>query len=476
MIRHCDCNGSFFGTKERIPMEHLSKLLLIIKKHPLVFLQADANCIFGLTTTQIKDLKKFAVENNLIKQSKKEFFLTEAGEKYLSENPLQSWIDEVNFKRPEINLEYLKLDKAPPTLTKATRLLARHLLDGEVLKENSTEHYLVKDLLCSKSTCIEVKKEIEGFVLSDGEQRLTCLFERFMSAPYGLTKSIIAILLLDILVKNKDVLAIYENLQFQLKLTPLMFDRMICCPQNFTLRKTQIDDMPILEDISKIILPRKSKNILDLTKGLIFFIRNLDKYTLSTERLNKPALRFRNAVLNAKDPISLFYRDIPKVLDDKILCQCGESFVKSFESAVDELQNCYINLIKELKAFLFESFNEAERTSLAERFEAVKEYLGDSDLKILHNNINEAQSTDNLWIERIATFVNKSRVPKDWSDSDVADFKVKVKEFALKFQTIEATVGASEVHLDSTMTTLIGQLLKLNKPQQIAIVKKVINL
>lgn len=455
-------------------MQHLAKTLTAIKKDSKLFQNPDINYILGLTSTQVKELKKTAIAEGLIEGHKREFNLTKAGEQYINEVPIISWVDEINSKRPEINLEYLKLEKTPPTLTRAIRLLARHLLENEELKENSTEHYLVKELLCSRSTCAKIKNEIEKFVLQNNKFKLTCLFEKFMTPPYGLTKSIISVLLLDILAKNKDILAIYENGQFQLKLSALMFDRMIYCPQNFELQKTVIEDLPILEKISEILLPCKSTNILDLTKGLIYFIKSLDKYTLATERLNKNTIRFRNAVLNAKDPINLFYKDIPKILDDKILCQCDKTFVKAFDKAIQELQNSYSCLINEISAFLFDSFSEKSRKKLAERFEGVNEYLGDNELKILYNNIKELSSSDTLWIERIATFINKSRVPKDWSDNDVADFKIKIKELALKFMTIEATAGAKNITPDGSLTKLLNQISKLSKPQKMVLMREMV--
>ena len=503
-------------------MQYLAKLLKAIKQDSKLFKSPELNFILGLTTSQVKELKKTAITEGLIspppqpplskpdiesafvRQSpsrgagvaRNQFVLTKAGEQYINEVPIVSWVDDVNPKRPEINLEYLKplrnsqgefednLNyKTPPTVTKAIRCLARHLLEGEDLKENSTEHYLVRELLCSKSTCAKIKKEIEKFVLQNNRFKLTCLFERFITPPYGLTKSIISVLLLDVLFRNKDVLAIYENGQFQLKLTALMFDRMVYCPQNFELQKTVIEDLPILEKISAIILPCKSSNILDLTKGLIYFIKNLDKYTLTTERLSKNTIRFRNAVLNAKDPINLFYKDIPKILDDKILCQCDKTFVKAFDEAIRELQSSYTNLIKEINEFLINSFkvgrnchsaDKKHREKLAKRFEAVQEFLSDNELKILHNNIKELNSPDTLWIERIATFINKSRVPKDWSDNDVADFKLKVKELALKFTTIEATAGVKDLKLDSTLIKVLDQISKFSKPQKMVLVREIV--
>lgn len=455
-------------------MQHLAKTLTAIKKDSKLFKNPEVNFILGLTTSQVKELKKTTIIEGLIEEHKREFTLTKAGEQYIEEIPIISWNDEINTRRPEINLEYLKLEKTPPTVTKAIRCLARYLLEDEDLKEHSTEHYLIRELLCSKSTCIKIKKEIEKFVLQNAKSRLTCLFEKFMTPPYGLTKSIVSVLLLDVLFRNKDVLAIYENGQFQLKLSVLMFDRMIYCPQNFEIQKTVMEDLQILEKISEIILPCKSTNILDLTKGLIYFIKNLDKYTLNTERLSKNTIRFRNAVLNAKDPINLFYKDIPKILDDKILCQCDKSFVKAFDEAIQELQNSYSSLTNEIREFLFNSFNGKSRGNLAKRFETVQEFLSDNELKILHNNIKELNSSDNLWIERIATFINKSRVPKDWSDNDVADFKIKIKELALKFTTIEATAGGSNTKIDNTTAKLLSQILKLSKPQKMVLIREIV--
>lgn len=455
-------------------MQYLTKILIAIKKDSNLFKNPVVNFILGLTTSQVKELKKTAITEGLVEEHKREFTLTKAGEQYINEVPIISWVDEINNKRPEVNLEYLKLEKTPPAVTKAIRCLARHLLEGEELKEHTTEHYLIKELLCSCSACSEIKREIKKFVLQNNKFKLTCLFEKFMTPPYGLTKSIVSILLLDVLARSKDILAIYENGQFQLKLSALMIDRMIYCPQNFELQKTILDDLPILEKISEIILPCKSTNILELTKGLIYFIKSLDKYTLNTERLSKNTIRFRNAVLNAKDPINLFYKDIPKILDDKILCQCDKTFVKSFDEAIQELQNSYSSLIKEISTFLFENFNEKKRGNLARRFESIHEFLSDNELKILYNNIKELNSTDTLWIERIATFINKSRVPKDWSDNDVADFKIKVKELSLKFTTLEAIAGAKNIKPDETLTQLLNQISKLSKPQKMVLVRKIV--
>ena len=454
-------------------MEYLNKLLSCIEKDLEIFKKSDLNFIVGLTNTQVKELKKYAISNGLVKEEKKEFYLTDEGKKYLAENHLKSWCCETFPKRPEINLEYLKLEKMPPILTKAIRCLARHLLEGEELKENSVESYLMRELLLETSTCSALKKEIEKYVLCGKKIKLIDLFEKFTS--YGLTKSIIGILLLDVLAQNIDILAIYEKMQFQLKLNQLMFDRMIFCPQNFEIQKTIMEELPLLEKISTVLRPKSTKNILDITKDLIYFMRGLEKYTLHTERLSKKTLRFRNVILNAKDPISLFYRDIPKVLSGKLLAECDKDFLNEYKNSINELKNATDKMILEVKDFFFESFRTKTRNELSERFEKVEEYIGEKELKILFNSVTEKEADDILWINRIATFINKSRVPKDWSDEDVADFKVKVKELALRFYAIEATVGNVEARVSKKVEGVLKQLLALSKAEQSIILRKVVN-
>ena len=254
-----------------------------------------------------------------------------------------------------------------------------------------------------------------------------------------------------------------------------MFDRTIFYPQNFEIQKTIMEDISILEDISLVLSDKPTKNILDITKALIYFIRDLEKYTLNTERLSKKTLRFRNVIVNAKDPISLFNRDIPKVLAGKFLSDCDSEFLSTYKSSIDELKNATKNMISEINTFFFESFNSKTREELRSRFEAIEEYIGEKELKILFNNVVEKEADDILWINRIATFINKSRIPKDWSDEDVADFKVKVKDLALKFYTLEATVGTTNTGINKNFEKLLNELLTLSKPEQSVILRKVVN-
>ena len=93
-------------------------------------------------------------------------------------------------------------------------------------------------------------------------------------------------------------------------------------------------------------------------------------------------------------------------------------------------------------------------------------------MKILHKNIQEAASSNQQWMERIATVVNKSRVPKDWSDEDVADFKFKIAELSMKFLGIETIASSNCVLLkDRRVEEILKKIENLSSIQRMAVLR-----
>ena len=450
-------------------MIYLNKFLSKIKEDCSVLKRANLVLMFGLTSTQIKDLKKYALENEFIIQSKEGCFLTPKSEKYLLDNPLVNWNTKEYSLRPEINLEYLKDEKIPAVLTKAIRNYAKFLIDNQPLKEFSLESALDLEIKSFK----KIITKLEADILCGKRISINNIYQKYLTL--GLTKSIIFISLLVVIVNNLDKIAIYEKSQFQLKFDQLMFDRMIACPENFELQKTELENEYLLKDISKIILNKKSNNILEITKGLYKEIKKLDKYTMNTESLDKNTIRLRNVILNAKDPMNLFERDIPKVFGYKTLQECDRQFLNDLKNSLNELKNCTDNLIKKIKEIFFKYFFTDSKENLSERFIAIKEFINDKELKVLFNTISDLNVSDELWINRIATFINKSRVPKDWSDEDFADFKLKAKESALKFSIIEATTGSFDFEKSQSYNLVFNGYLNLNKQEQLMFLRKAAN-
>ena len=198
-------------------MIYLNKLLSKIKENSAILKSAKLVFELGITSSQIKDLKKYALENQLITQSKNEFFLTSKGEDYLKSNPLESWKTEEFPNRPNINLEYLKEEKSPSTLTKAIRNYAKFLLDSQPLKEFSLEHLLSEDV----KKCMKISTKIENDILSGKKLSLEKVFDKYISQ--GLTKSLIAIILLSKTVVPIPQSSLSESKRISLHFNPIHF-------------------------------------------------------------------------------------------------------------------------------------------------------------------------------------------------------------------------------------------------------------
>lgn len=451
-------------------MKYLNKFLYVLKQDSKILKSEKVNFVLGLTTSSIKDLKKCAIDNKLIKQTKNGYDLTLDGENYLISNPLCSWSNNDFPLRPNVNLEYLKEEKISRSLIKIIRNLAKNLINGEEIKIYSLEQLLVNDI----ENAQELMKMFSMDILSEKRVSIENIYNKYLQL--GLTKSLISVFLLMILARNFKKIAIYEKSYFQLNFDTLMFDRMVAVPQNFVVQKTEMNNSKILERISLIIFNKKSNNILDITKELFLIIKKLDKYTLQTKNLSLNTIKLRNIIINAKDPITLFKYDIPKVFGEKNLENCGDEFLLEFKNALEELKASETNLIDELQNYIFKTFSAKTKDELAKRFCIVKDFIGEKELKILSNSIIDVDVCDTLWIKRVATNIHQLRVPKDWSDDDYADFKVKAKELALKFFILESITSDIKTIKSQKKPSLINNYEKLSKSEQIKFLRHVVNM
>ncbi len=412
---------------------YVAKVLLALAKDENFFSQKNKNFSIGLSENDIKKVKNYCLDNNLIEKNDKNYTISVKGLKLI-----KNYKDKLRIT----NIEYLKVEKTPPTLTKAIRALARHLIEDEVLKKDSLEENLKKELLNFR----ELKKEVENYIYNRKEINLEEYFDEFLSK--GLTKSIVSILLLNFLAKYKNEFAFYEKNQFELDFTPLMFDRMVVNPKNFEIKKVVLNSSFLNEKI----------NILKETKKLILKFQSLEKIALKTNFLSPKTLKFKNIVLNAKDPMQLYLRDLEKIFKNK----------EEFSDSIVELENFYINLIQELEKFVLVEFRTDSLFNLKNRFDRIKQFINNKELLILGNNL--------VSIERFSTYINQKRVPRDWDDLDISNFKLKTKELAQIFLIIESTIDSSGCAIETVTQNLVNEISKLDRIQKNILLRKVVQI
>jgi len=379
-----------------------------------------------------------------------------------------------------INNEFLALNKSNATLTKAMRNLVIALIENKEIKQNSVEQSIYTELLSeihnnglfkrpyTDFKLAEIWDEIEIFIhKAEKRKNLSELFTNLKSAPYGLSNSIVSILLLAVILGNKEKVSIYEKGSFQLKLTPLLYDRLINAPENFDIQKVVFEGSKreFFEKFSQLVLNKQDASLLELVKTIISFVNSLDKYTKFTGNLSQDAVKLRDAVLNAKDPYNLIFKDIPVALGFNNTSESKKEdkdiFFNKLGMAFKEIKENYNLLLSQIEETLYKSFNitsdKANKIILFKRMGLVKSLISEDDLKVFVNNVQEKSLPYDKWLERIATFVNKSRIPRDWNDKDLTDFNVKVVQFARKIKNLEPVamdMNKSSFNFDNDLTPI----------------------
>lgn len=453
--------------------QHITKILKLLENDPEIFCREDLTFRAGLISSEIAAIKKNIKNNNLALCKGNRFYINDLGKNFIKENLETNKNINISPYFKDINLEYLKDTQSNPAVTRGINQLAKYLFDdNDALKEWSVEYNIHREFFGTTSKLKFLYSDIENYILTNKKLKVSEYFTKYTNAPYMLTKSIASILILKFLAKNKDNIAIYKDQEIQLKIDSILFTNIIGSPERFELSDINITEIPIIYEISKLVLTEPTYNVLEITKGLLKQIKNLNYYTIHTNNLSIKSIKFRNAICNAEDPINLICKELPRILCKKKIIECSNDILPLFKGCLDELNNKYESLLRDLYYFILEAFNVDNRKNLEERFIKAKNYFNTNDLCILYKNVIDSSISDKLWTERICICINQSLAPEDWNDLLVADFKIKIKELALKFMVIETTAGTKDIALDKSAITFLNKLRELSKPQKITILRR----
>jgi hypothetical protein len=173
--------------------------------------------------------------------------------------------------------------------------------------------------------------------------------------------------------------------------------------------------------------------------------------------LSENARRVRNAILNAREPGTLLFKELPVAcgFEPFNLATDGQRnggaprrFAEALKIALEELRMASPRLrdrMRETIANTFQrtaGFDQTFRDSLAQRSESLLVNLRDLDLKafclrVMDNNLPEPD-----WLESVGSIV-ASTPPSLWRDEDEAVFKERLQELTRKFLRVESLLFAS---------------------------------
>ncbi|MCD9187011.1 MAG: hypothetical protein LUM44_11300 [Pyrinomonadaceae bacterium] len=304
-----------------------------------------------------------------------------------------------------------------------------------------------------------VWKEIEKFLQKTERNRLTVaeLFEILKKPPFGLKQGVLPTLFGAVLLHYDSELALYENGSFVPKLNLPIFEKLYWSPETFSLQLCKIEGVrsQVIEELANKLLPvevtskQKQFDILTIIRPLVKFAREMDEFTRNTRRLSLESQKVRHALFSAREPDTLIFKQLPEAFGLKEFnekqayseTQVSE-FCKKLLNSLSEIKRIYDELLRDLEAMLFGSFNikelgEKGRAELAKKVEVIADYVSSPKLKSFILRITDPNADFRSWLESLGELVVNKRIAS-WDDEDFSIFEINLAEIVRSYVNFES--------------------------------------
>ena len=297
-----------------------------------------------------------------------------------------------------------------------------------------------------------VRKEVGGRV------NVANLFDEMRRPPYGLRDGLVPILLTVFAIANEQEVSFFKDGSFLRELTGETMLLLTKAPEKFEIQYCKVEGVraELFEKLLAVLelkhtVSRKTE-LLDVVKPLCVFVAQLPSYVLNTKKLTLTALAVRDTILDAREPASLLFTDLPKACGfDQFATEAASNksvliFVKTLKAAIDELRAAFPELQDRLRKQLREAFDlpgtfQQFRTALAGRAQIV--VLGVTEpklkalcLRLLDDNLPEAE-----WLESLGSYL-ALKPPSKWHDAEEDLFAQELADLATRFHRVESIVFA----------------------------------
>lgn len=325
---------------------------------------------------------------------------------------------------------------------------------------------------------------IEDFLTECENERqpIEKLYKSLMAQPYGVRRGPLPILLCAAILCYKTEVALYERGSFVPDLSMPVFERLLKVPQQFGLKRFRITDhrTDVLAQFLNVLdqtSDTNSPNLLAVATLLMLFVARLPKYTLMTQTLSENAKNLQDVVLDAREPDTLLFHDLPRIMEypsfstETNTNSKTEQFFKAFQNVLDELKQAYPTLLNSVEQHLASNFSleyggEQLRRELINLAEPLEEVTSGTQLTGFLMQICDSGLDFDNWLEAIATFV-VNKPPASWRDTDKVQFEINLSQLARKFLHFEAVSYEKRKHPKSSEGERIWVgITRPNQPEQ----------
>lgn len=307
------------------------------------------------------------------------------------------------------------------------------------------------------------------------------IYEQLGAPPMGLKDGVIPVLLTVGLLHRRDDIAIYEERTYQPRLTADLLERLVRNPDRFTIKNFAAstgDRRDVIESLAAAlkvdVTPsdrRRNSTVLALMSPLLGTIRELPAFTLATRDMSASAVAVRDALVAARQPDEILFRDLPAAvgLPDPDALLGGDrravrEYARRLAAAVAELQQNWAGLLDRIEAQLRGAMGTPQsaqlRADLSARARHLVDRVLDTRLRAFLLTATEDALDDDDWLEAIAMNALDKPV-RGWRDQDWPAFVAATTQLGGTLKRLEALNYA---HIASGSSEFTARLVTITDP------------
>lgn len=277
------------------------------------------------------------------------------------------------------------------------------------------------------------------------------LFAELRKPPIGARDGLLPLMLAVFCVAEAQHLAMYEDGCFLREIGGAEFARLVKVPESFELQYCKLSGVrsevfnQLLKIVNTDVDGSRAPDLIDVVKPLCQFAATLPDYSRNTTTLGKQTLAVRDALLNATEPATLLFEDLPTA--------CGlppvpvrkrsgsidvKKYVRALKQSLGELRSTYPSLLTRLEKSIAESFGLTStlkhlRASLEAQSNDLGLYVTEPTLKAFCLRLADSQLPRDTWLESVGSLV-VAKPPQRWHDRDESRFVESLTDLVSRFQ------------------------------------------
>jgi hypothetical protein len=293
-------------------------------------------------------------------------------------------------------------------------------------------------------------------------------------------------------VAESQHVAVYEEGAFVQDIDGPVFERIAKVPELFEMQYCKLSGVrsevfnQLLRVVDTNVDDSREPDLIDVVQPLVQFAATLPEYTRNTTKLSKSAIAIRDALMNAEEPSTLLFKELPKAcgvpavpaskkMDPKLV----RKYVRGLKKSLGEIRGCFPSLLSRIekslaKEFGLKSEGEKLRAKLAQRGRDLAVHVSEASLKAFALRLGDERLPQDKWLESLGSLV-AAKPPLRWYDQDESKFNQALIELVVRFKDTASLVypkgapsGSESIRLSLLRPSGIEQscVLEVSKKQK----------